>query len=150
MRPTDFIQLMLPGAQASEKISKVPASFTIAQAALESGWGKRAPGNNLFGIKADPGWHGKTVDVPTHEYVNGIRTPVTAKFRAYDSWADSVADHVAFLTSNPRYKPAFKCIECADFTRAIAAAGYATDPNYASIINSIIQTHQLERYDSDV
>lgn len=147
MTPEEFIAKLSPGAQASDKASKVPASFTIAQAALESGWGARVPGNNLFGIKADASWHGPTVDVPTHEYVNGERVAITAKFRAYASWADSVADHVQFLTRNPRYAPAFKCVECADFSRAIAAAGYATDPHYASIINSIISTHQLERYD---
>ena len=147
MTPQQFISAIATSAQANERVSKVPASFTIAQAALESGWGARALGNNLFGIKADASWHGATVTMNTHEVVHGVRVPVVAQFRAYPDWQGSIDDHSKFLTGNPRYHAAFACLDSHAFTCAIAVAGYATDENYASIINSIIDTHNLTEYD---
>jgi flagellar protein FlgJ len=79
MLPPDFIKKILPGAQACHRATSVPASITIAQAALESGWGERAPGNNLFGIKADAGWKGATVSFPTREVINGKSVSLTLK-----------------------------------------------------------------------
>lgn len=148
MTPDEFIATIAAAAQKSAITSKIPASFTVAQAALESGWGGSVKGMNLFGIKADANWHGETIDIATHEVIKGVRVAITAKFRKYNSWLDSITDHAKFLTCNPRYKSAFACIECADFTRAIAAAGYATDPNYASIINGIVVRHNLGRLDA--
>lgn len=147
MTPQDFIAKISKSAQACEVTSKIPASFTIAQAALESGWGASVMGNNLFGIKADPSWRGPVVQVDTHEVIRGVRTATTAPFRAYPDWLSSINDHAKFLTDNPRYKSAFSCTNCDDFARAIQAAGYATDNSYSSIIISIIQTHNLERFD---
>ncbi len=147
MSPQEFIDKTSLAAQQIEKSTGIFPSFTIAQSALESGWGERAAGNNLFGIKADASWHGPVVAVSTHEFVNGQRVAVTANFRAYPSWGASMADHAKFLCENERYKPAFSCKTCVDFAKAIQAAGYATDPNYASIIDSIVQTHNLEQFD---
>lgn len=147
MTPQDFIAKISKAAQQSEKDTGIFSSFTIAQAALESGWGSRVVGNNLFGIKADKSWFGDTVDIPTHEAIKGVRTAVTCKFRAYPDWLCSISDHAKFLTGNPRYKAAFSCMNAHDFTCAIAAAGYATDNSYATLINSIIKTHDLEEYD---
>ena len=87
MPPSAFLALMVGPAQACQRATGIPASFTLAQAALESGWGARCPGNNLFGIKADKAWKGPTVDVPTHEVVKGQRVAITGNvFRgSYDS-----------------------------------------------------------------
>jgi flagellar rod assembly protein/muramidase FlgJ len=147
MTPQAFIDVISPAARTSAVTSKIPASFTVAESALESGWGAHAPGMNLFGIKADPSWHGPIVTVPTNEYVDGKEVVVTASFRAYPTWLASIEDHATFLTTNPRYAPAFAYASGALFAQAIAAAGYATDPNYAAKIISIIKTHDLSALD---
>lgn len=128
-------------------LTNIPASFTVAEAALESGWGSASPGNNLFGIKADPSWTGPTVSVPTHEFVNGQMVTITAVFRAYPDWLASIEDHATFLTANPRYAPAFAYTCGINFAQAVAAAGYATDPNYAAKIIAIIKAHNLSALD---
>ena len=148
MKPQDFINAIAPSAVKSFAETRIPASFTLAQAALESGWGNSVKGFNLFGIKADKSWHGETIDIPTHEVVKGKRVAITAKFRKYGSWFDSINDHARFLTSNPRYHNAFLVSDGISFTKMIADAGYATDPAYAEKIISIIQSHQLLKYDT--
>ena len=143
-----FVAEIAPAATAGHKESGVPASVTIAQAALESAWGANAPGNNLFGIKADPSWCGRVVPVVTHEVVSGKRVEITAMFRAYLDWAGSIKDHASFLTGNERYRAAFTCKDGPSFARAIAAAGYATDPQYADKLIAIIHDNNLERFDT--
>ncbi len=128
--------------------SKIPASFTVAQACLESGWGTHAPGFNLFGIKSTPDWVGPTTTLATHEVVNGHTVTVEASFRAYPDWLASLRDHAAFLTDNPRYTNAFNFTDGADFAQAIQACGYATDPHYAEKIISIIDVHNLSVLDA--
>ena len=147
MAPDNFIALISEAAKQSFVLSKVPASFTIAQASLKSGWGERAIGMNLFCIKADSNWNGMVDDVHTHEVIKGVSVAVVVRFRKYNSWLESINDHSKFLTCNPRYRNAFCCTSVADFTRDIASSGYATDPNYASIINAIIDRHNLTRFD---
>lgn len=142
-----FINSILKGAQDAHKKYGVFSSVTIAQAILESGWGKISINNNLFGIKADSSWKGKKSLVDTHEAHQVRRIPVKAWFRNYMSLDASILDHALFLASNPRYKPAFLCKNGCDFAKAIAKAGYATDPNYADLLISIIQHNNLERYD---
>lgn len=148
MPPTAFISLLLPAAQRVHREHGIPASFTIAQAALESGWGSRAPGNNLFGIKADRSWKGKTVNVPTHEYVDGKRVNLVAKFRAYSSVDECIADRARFFKVNPRYAACFDEATGEGWARAAAAAGYATDPNYAEILIAVMNGRSLQRFDS--
>lgn len=148
MTPKDFISALAPAAQACQKAHKIPASFTIAQAALESGWGAHAPGFNLFGIKADPSWHGASVDLPTHEVVNGKSVPIVAKFRAYPDWAGSINDHAQFLLNNKRYCPAFECTSGPSFAQAVAKAGYSTSPTYAQQITQLIDEHELQLLDA--
>lgn len=148
MTPQDFINQIAPAARACQNATGVPASFTIAQAALESAWGSRAPGNNLFGVKADSAWKGATVDVPTHEFINGKSVAITAKFRAYKDWAGSLIDHAAFFHANPRYHACFSEKTGPGFARAVAAAGYATDPDYASKLTSTIAARNLTQYDT--
>jgi flagellum-specific peptidoglycan hydrolase FlgJ len=147
MTPKDFISAVTPAAKTSAAKTNIPASFTVAQSALESAWGSRAPGFNLFGIKADASWHGAVVAVATHESINGKSVPITANFRAYADWLGSISDHAAFLKCNPRYQPAFAHTDGVGFARAIAAAGYATDPLYGQKLVSIIAAHDLAALD---
>ncbi|MCL6468392.1 MAG: glucosaminidase domain-containing protein, partial [Ralstonia sp.] len=142
MTPQDFIKAIGPAARASAAKSKIPASFTVAEAALESAWGASQlarDGMNLFGVKADPAWKGAVLTLPTREYLGGGRwTMVQARWRKYSDWLGSIVDHAQFLLTNPRYKPAFQHVDGEGFARAVAAAGYATDPTYSDKIISII------------
>ncbi|MDE1006987.1 MAG: glucosaminidase domain-containing protein [Paraburkholderia fungorum] len=148
MTPAQFVAAISPAAQACMRRTGVPASVTVAQAALESSWGKRAPGMNLFGIKADASWRGPVTSQVTHEVVDGKTVTITANFRAYSDWQGSIDDHAAFLTGNPRYRPAFACKSGPAFAKAIAAAGYATDPLYADKLISIMSARNLNALDS--
>lgn len=149
MKPQEFLDKIVPAAQACQRSSGIPASFTIAQAALESGWGAKAPGNNLFGIKADPAWKGPVVNFATHEeYVKGVLMPITAKFRAYRSWGESLADHAEFFRENQRYAACFQETTGHGWARAAARVGYATDKNYADLIISVINGRNLTRFDN--
>ena len=146
MKPADFIAMISPAAVASMLRTRVPASFTVAQSALESAWGSSGlveHGRNLFGVKADASWHGDTVTMSTHEIVKGAPTYVMATWRSYPDWQACLDDHARFLTDNPRYKAAFACPDGESFTQAVAAAGYATDPLYAKKIIDIMRTHNL-------
>jgi len=145
--PKDFVQARWADAQAAEQASGVPAQFILGQAALESGWGKRdikyadgSTSHNLFGIKAGGSWKGATVDAVTTEYVGGVARKVTEKFRAYSSYADSFSDYAKLLTSNPRYAKTLSAgNNAAQFASNLQQAGYATDPNYAKKLTSVIQ-----------
>ena len=106
----DFVQQMKQHAEAASQDSGIPAHLMLGQAALETGWGKRqitgtdgTPSHNLFGIKAGPGWKGKTVEALTTEYINGVPQKRIEKFRAYDSYADSFRDFANLMQNNPRY-----------------------------------------------
>jgi flagellum-specific peptidoglycan hydrolase FlgJ len=151
MTPTDFIQLLCGPAQATQAATGIPASFTMAQAAVESAWNSSAQALqdfNLFGIKADASWHGASQQWPTREVVGGKSVTVNAAFRKYPTLTAGLEDHAAFLVGNARYRPAFVHGDdsCA-FAAAVAAAGYATDPLYAQKIIAIINAHQLKQYD---
>ena len=150
MTPSDFIRAIAPAAQASAGKTGIPASFTIAQAALESGWGGHVKGNNLFGIKADKSWTGDTYTTLTHEVMHGQRIAMNDVFRAYPDWAASIDDHALFLDPkhNPRYAPAFQCTDGRDFAYAIAECGYATDPDYGKKISAIIHGRNLQILDT--
>lgn len=147
MKPDEFIKAISPSAQASAAKTKIPASFTIAEAALESGWGTSqlaAQGFNLFGVKADKAWKGDTLTMRTREFLKGEWVIVPALWRKYADWLGCIEDHAAFLLANPRYKAAFAlCGDVHAFTAAIAAAGYATDPHYADKIMAVIHSHNL-------
>jgi flagellum-specific peptidoglycan hydrolase FlgJ len=151
MTPNDFITALAPAAQASQATTNVPASFVIAEAALESGWGVSQlflKANNIFGVKADSSWHGDTLSLPTHEYENGDLVLVDAEWRKYPDELACINDHAQFLLTNPRYAPAFQTNNVSDFVTAVARAGYATDPQYASKIIQIIRFHNLTQYDT--
>src|ERR1039458_8041620 len=102
MTVNDFANTYGVYAKNSEAQTNVPFLATLAQAALESAWGKHAPGNNFFGIKADSSWTGDTQTLNTHEVINGVSTPTTALFRKYATPEDSFIDHGNFLQQNSR------------------------------------------------
>ena len=146
-----FIERVGALAAADMKKSGVLASLTIAQAILESGWGKSGltvKGNALFGIKAGTSWKGRVYSTKTQECYDGVNfTTVTALFRAYDSWEESVEDHSALLTGAARYKAVVGERDYKTACRAIKAAGYATDPNYPDKLIQIIESYGLTAYD---
>jgi flagellar protein FlgJ len=102
MKPDDFIGALAGPAWDCMKATGIPASFTVAEAALESGWGAHAPGNNLFGVKATPDWKGAVTTLETSEFIGGGVVLEKATFRAYPDWLSSVLDHAGFLTGNER------------------------------------------------
>jgi flagellar protein FlgJ len=134
-------------ANEASRSTGIPAKFMLGQAALETGWGKReirgadgSTSHNLFGIKATGNWTGKTVEVATTEYVNGVAQKKMEKFRAYDSYADSFRDYASMLKNNPRYQNVIASGKDASaFAQGLQAAGYATDPNYAAKLSRIIK-----------
>lgn len=141
-----FIRQLWPMAEAAaEELDTLP-EVLIAQAALETGWGKHVSkdinGNssfNLFNIKAGNAWDGKSIEKTTIEFHHGVPVKEAAKFRAYDSYAESFRDYVDFLKSNDRYSDALK--QAADpekYIRGLHRAGYATDPAYADKVLNII------------
>lgn len=142
--PERFVASIWHHAQAAARELGVDARALVAQAALETGWGRKQIGrgdgrssHNLFGIKAT-GWNGDRVTAGTHEYVNGQRRRETAQFRAYASPAESFADYVRLLKQNPRYRQALQSGgDVGRFASALQKAGYATDPSYAAKITAI-------------
>lgn len=147
MAPNDFLDQLVPAARTCQRTTGIPASFTLAQAALESSWGKRAIGCNLFGIKADKSWKGAVTMVNTHEVIKGKSTPMVDRFRCYASWSDCLQDRVEFFLRNPRYAKCFAEKTGEGWCRAAAAAGYATDPDYADKLIAIIRGRNLTRFD---
>jgi flagellar protein FlgJ len=142
-----FVDRLAAPAQAASAATGIPARFIIGQAALESGWGKREIKNNdgssthnVFGIKATSDWTGKTATAVTTEYVNGKPQKVVEKFRAYDSYEAALTDYASVLKSNPRYAPVVEASrDAAGFAHGMQKAGYATDPQYAKKLISIMR-----------
>ncbi|RJG05942.1 flagellar assembly peptidoglycan hydrolase FlgJ [Noviherbaspirillum cavernae] len=141
-----FQERLASHAQEASSTTGIPAKFMLAQAALESGWGKReiraadgSASHNLFGIKAGKGWKGKVVEAVTTEYVNGVPEKRVEKFRAYDSYADAFRDYAKLLRNNPRYENVLaNATDATSFAQGLQRAGYATDPNYANKLAKII------------
>ena len=149
--PADFVQSLWPAAQGPARELGVDPRVLIAQAALETGWGKSVmrdgegrSSHNLFGIKAGADWEGRSVSVSTLEYRDGVAVKERAAFRAYDSIAESFADYVDFIKSNPRYREVLEQGgDAAAYLRERQAAGYATDPRYAEKIGGILRGEVL-------
>ena len=153
-----FIKDASAAAKVSQKATGVPASIIIAQAVLESGWGKSHMGsaNNYFGIKAHMK-NGKVdfgniatgfVEKSTKEFdKKGNAFFVIARFRAYKNMADSFTDHGSFLKNGPRYQKAMMTYaedkDASEFARGLQKAGYATDPEYAKKLISIMTKNDL-------
>jgi len=141
-----FVSRLSIPAQVASQNSGISHQLIVAQAALESGWGQReiptADGKqsfNLFGIKAGGSWSGPTTDITTTEYTNGVAKKVQASFRVYGSYVEAITDYVKLLTNNPRYAQVTAAGTPEQAAHALQAAGYATDPNYASKLVNVIQ-----------
>jgi len=134
-------------AEAASQVTGIPAKFMLAQAALETGWGKKeirardgSSAHNLFGIKATGNWTGKVVEATTVEYVNGVAQRKVEKFRAYGSYSEAFQDYAKLLRSNPRYEKVLANAQDAHgFAYGLQRAGYATDPHYAEKLSRIIR-----------
>ena len=147
-RQAGFVEQHSQAAAAVARESGIPASYMIGQAGHETGWGKSeirhadgTPSHNLFGIKATGGWKGKVAEITTTEYINGEPRKVTAKFRAYDSYADSFRDYAKLIGNSPRYDQVMDQIGSVQgFAAGLQKAGYATDPQYAAKLSRAINT----------
>jgi len=157
-----FISRMMAPAMAVARLSGIPHQLIIAQAALESGWGKREiltedgkPSHNLFGVKATAGWQGETTEITTTEYENGVAQKIKDKFKVYSSYAEALEDYTSLISRNPRYKNVVKSETPEIAAKALQSAGYATDPAYAKKLINIIQqvrnkvNEATEAYSSD-
>lgn len=145
--PADFVRALWPQAQRHARDLGVDPRVLIAQAALETGWGRHvirdprsgASSHNLFNIKADHRWAGASVGVNTLEYRDGVAQQERASFRAYDSYEHSFADYVAFVRSSPRYAQALaRAGQPEAYAHALQDGGYATDPRYAHKIVTLM------------
>ncbi|GIF26929.1 flagellar protein FlgJ [Actinoplanes tereljensis] len=154
--PEQFLKASVTGAQQGWRDYGVPASVTIGQAILESGWGRSslsATDRNYFGIKCQNGAYGKLAN-GCHNYVTqectkaGACFSTTATFRTYATMGHSFRDHGSFLRVNSRYKPAFEYSKDANkFIWTVWKAGYATDPNYYTKITALMTSYNLYQYD---
>lgn len=135
MTQQEFVNKLYPAALEVQEKYGLPALAVVAQSALETGWGKSAPGNMFFGIKAGSSWTGQKQLLWTYEYVNGKKVRVQAWFRKYDTPLDSLTDYAKLITGNKRYAEALKYThDPVKYITEIRKAGYATDPNYVSKI----------------
>lgn len=154
--PHEFIQSVLPQAQKAAEQIGVDPKVLVAQAALETGWGKHVihqengeQGFNFFGIKSHRGWDGNAVKVPTLEFESGVAKRSVESFRVYESAEQSFSDYIDFLKSNPRYTDALNnCDDPQKFTSGLQDAGYATDPEYAEKIMRVYNSEQLRNISS--
>lgn len=146
-RQAGFLRQHQAAARAAEAQTGIPAAFMVSQAAHETGWGRHeirhadgTPSFNLFGIKAGPQWKGKVAEVTTTEVINGVAHKVTAKFRAYDSYAESFGDYARLMKNSPRYSQVLAAGSPQAFAQGLQRAGYATDPAYADKLTRVINT----------
>ncbi|MGP4842582.1 flagellar assembly peptidoglycan hydrolase FlgJ [Marinobacter sp. 1Y8] len=154
--PEQFVRTLLPMATEAAGDSGIDPRVMVAQAALETGWGKHmiegadgAPSFNLFGIKADSRWDGGSVDIMTTEYREGLPMNERAAFRSYDGYSASFSDYVEFLNRNPRYRDVLAAADRPEeFADRLQAAGYATDPNYGAKIRSIMNSDTFDIFDT--
>ncbi|CAI1595603.1 flagellar assembly peptidoglycan hydrolase FlgJ [Serratia liquefaciens] len=142
----NFVARLSTPARVVSQQSGIPHQLIVAQAALESGWGQReipaadgSPSYNLFGIKAGGNWDGPVTEITTTEFEQGAAKKIKAKFRVYGSYVEAMADYVKLLTNNPRYAGVANARSPEQAAQALQQAGYATDPQYASKLVSVIQ-----------
>lgn len=150
--PDEFVKALLPQAEKAAKEINVDPKLLVAQAALETGWGKHVihqdggeQGFNFFGIKSHRDWDGSSVKVPTLEFRGGVAERCVDSFRVYESAEQSFSDYVGFLKSNPRYVEALQNSKDPErFASGLQQAGYATDPQYAEKIMRVYNSEQLK------
>lgn len=145
----EFIEPLMSQAKEASQKTGLPPQFILGQAALESGWGKRqilnadgSTSHNIFGIKANSNWKGKTTEILTTEYINGKPEKVMATFRSYDSYAEAFSDYANLVSTSPRYKNLIENGQTLlGFVQGLKKAGYATDTAYAEKLSNIIKTN---------
>jgi flagellar protein FlgJ len=145
---SEFVARHTEAAQKVEASTGIPATFMVAQAAHETGWGRKdirmADGStsfNLFGIKATGDWKGPVARITTTEYVNGQPRKTVQAFRAYSSYEESFADYAKLMTTSPRYRDVVaRADDARQFAQGLQRAGYATDPAYADKLGRVINT----------
>jgi flagellar protein FlgJ len=142
-----FVARLQEPARAASRASGVPAELILAQAALETGWGRHeiataGGGNshNLFGIKAGSTWQGPTTEVRTTEYVDGRPVSRIERFRVYESFEAAFTDYARLIGGNPRYAGVVDAPDAAQAARALQRGGYATDPAYADKLIAVMAT----------
>jgi flagellar protein FlgJ len=141
-----FIERLRPHAEAAAAALGVPAHLLLAQAGLETGWGRSQPRNadgsvshNLFGIKSGKRWSGASVAAATTEFVQGAAVRTVERFRAYANYADAFVDAAKLLRSS-RYAEAFaNSGDAGAYAKSLQRAGYATDPQYADKLTRAIR-----------
>ncbi|GAA5183908.1 flagellar assembly peptidoglycan hydrolase FlgJ [Niveibacterium umoris] len=145
-----FIDRIWNHAKQAAQSLGVPTQFIVGHAALETGWGKSeiarpdgSPSYNLFNVKAGSDWKGDTVEASTIEYIGGVATRRTERFRAYASYDDAFRDYARLIGANPRYAQVAGQSDAAGFARALSRGGYATDPMYADKLTRIIGGNTL-------
>ena len=151
--PERFVQQLYPHAEKAAEAIGVNPEVLLAQAALETGWGKKLiqkqdgeSSFNLFNIKAGKAWGGDFVTVPTLEYRDGIAVKEHAAFRSYSSPEESFSDYVNLISENPRYERAIQNAEDPKrYVRELKRAGYATDPEYAEKIIEIMNSESMKK-----
>jgi LysM repeat protein len=142
-----YIEEFCYAAMQEMRMYKIPASITLGQGLLESSCGNSrlaAECNNHFGIKCRKEWQGASC-IEDDDAANEC-------FRAYRNAMESYRDHSLFLKGSPRYQNLFT-LDILDYTawsHGLKAAGYATNPKYAVILNSIIAKYHLGKYDTMV
>jgi len=144
----EFLRVHQQSALGAQAQSGIPASFMVAQAAHESGWGQHeirnadgSSSHNLFGIKAGANWKGAVAQVTTTEVIDGQPRKVVAKFRAYASYDESFRDYAQLMKDNPRYSSVVAAGNSVEgFAKGLQRAGYATDPAYADKLTRVINT----------
>ncbi|MDR3797980.1 MAG: glucosaminidase domain-containing protein [Terracidiphilus sp.] len=148
----EFFQMAVPAALESQRATGVPASITLAQAILESGWGQTGLAKkafNFFGIKtAHHVAPDSYIELPTHEVINGHTVVQMADFARYASAQDSFKAHALLLAQASRYAPAMAVrTSPAKFAAAIQKCGYSTNPNYAQGLMRLVTEFDLTQYD---
>lgn len=148
--PEDFVNKLWSSAKYAAGIIGTSPEVLIAQAALETSWGKNIlphgenksqSSHSLFNIKADPSWNSKVTTMDTLEEKNGVLVKEKSSFRSYDSYSDSFVDYVNFLKDNKRYSESLnKASDPKQFVHALQDAGYATDSHYAHKILKIFSS----------
>ncbi len=148
--PEEFVSALRPGVEAAAQELGVSPRILMAQAALETGWGQHLPADadavsyNLFGIKADPGWQGESVQSTTTEYRDGQPDSSVERFRRYTDYSESVRDYVRFIQDQPRYAAALDHGGSDQrYIQALSEAGYATDPHYAARVLQVADSPRL-------
>ena len=151
-----FVETLKPYAEKAANLLKLDPKVLIAQAALETGWGKHImhdeagnPGFNLFGIKSNNQWKGESIKIDTLEVESNQFKKVNASFRKYQNFEQSFEDYAKFLISNSRYEEAVNATSAPEeFVKNLQSSGYATDPQYANKIMRIFNDEIIQSIES--